>query len=267
MNKIISVSNQKGGVGKTTTAINLAASLAMADRSVLLVDLDPQSNLTSGLGLTGHAAEGRTIYHALTSDQETDPADLELDTEVTGLRVIPADRHLTGAEVELVTRSDREARLRPLLSRARARYDFILIDTPPSLGLLTLNALVAADSVLIPMNCEYFALEGLAELTATIGRVQAYLNPQLSIEGILLTMADSRTLLGQGVAAEVRSHFPDKVYATTIPRNIRLAEAPGHGVPAILYDVRSSGAEAYLSLAREVLERHSPPPTLPDPLL
>ena len=266
MNKIIAVSNQKGGVGKTTTAINLAASLAMADRSVLLVDLDPQSNLTSGLGLTGQASDGATIYHALTGDREMDPADFALDTEVTGLRVIPADRNLTGAEIELVGRSDREARLRPFLRQASSHYDFIFIDTPPSLGLLTLNALVAADSVLIPMNCEYFALEGLAELTATIGRVQANMNPGLSIEGILLTMADSRTLLGQGVAAEVRAHFPDKVYATTIPRNIRLAEAPGHGVPAILYDVRSSGAEAYLSLAREVLERHSPP-TLPEPLL
>ena len=267
MNKIIAVSNQKGGVGKTTTAINLAASLAMADRSVLLVDLDPQSNLTSGLGLTAQAPDGATIYDALTSDELLDPAPFELVTGVTGLRVIPADRNLTGAEVELVTRSDREARLRPFLSQARSRYDFIFIDTPPSLGLLTLNALVAADSVLIPMNCEYFALEGLAELTATIGRVQANMNPDLGIEGILLTMADSRTLLGQGVAAEVRGHFPDKVYTTTIPRNIRLAEAPGHGVPAILYDVRSSGAEAYLSLAREVLERHSPPSTLPEPLL
>ncbi len=266
MNKIIAVSNQKGGVGKTTTAINLAASLAMADRSVLLVDLDPQSNLTSGLGLTDRAPDGATVYHALTSDRVLDPVPFELATDVTGLRVIPADRNLTGAEVELVTLPNREARLRPFLRQARSRYDFIFIDTPPSLGLLTLNALVAADSVLIPMNCEYFALEGLAELTATIGRVQAHMNPDLTIEGILLTMADTRTLLGQGVAAEVRTHFTDKVYATTIPRNVRLAEAPGHGVPAILYDVRSTGAEAYLSLARELLERHTPA-TLPKPLL
>ncbi len=266
MNKIIAVANQKGGVGKTTTAINLAASLAMADRSVLLVDLDPQSNLTSGLGLTARIPDGATVYHALTSDQVLDPVPFELVTEVTGLRVIPADRNLTGAEVELVALPNREARLRPFLQQVRSRYDLILVDTPPSLGLLTLNALVAADSVLIPMNCEYFALEGLAELTATIGRVQAGLNPDLTLEGILLTMADSRTLLGQGVAAEVRAHFADKVYTTTIPRNIRLAEAPGHGVPAILYDVRSSGAEAYLSLARELLQRN-PPATLPEPLL
>lgn len=266
MNKIIAVSNQKGGVGKTTTAINLAASLAMADRSVLLVDLDPQSNLTSGLGLTARSPDGATVYHALTSDQVLDPVPFELVTEVTGLRVIPSDRNLTGAEVELVALPNRESRLRPFLRQARSRYDFIFIDTPPSLGLLALNALVAADSVLIPMNCEYFALEGLAELTATIARVQAGLNPDLTLEGILLTMADSRTRLGQGVAEEVRAHFADKVYTTTIPRNIRLAEAPGHGVPAILYDVRSTGAEAYLSLARELLEGHSPAAP-PKPLL
>ena len=253
MKKIVAITNQKGGVGKTTTAINLAASLARANRSVLLIDMDPQSNLTSGVGLKGRPAPAGTVYDALTSDAPANIEDFVVPTPVTDLYLVPADRNLTGAELELVDLPHRESRLRPLVSGARDQFDFIFIDTPPSLGLLTLNALVAADEVLIPLTCEYFALEGLAELTTTLQRLQAGLNQDLTIAGVLLTMADSRTNLGRQVAQEVRGYFKDKVFDTVIPRNIRLGEAPSHGLPVVLYDRRSKGAEAYLALAEEIL--------------
>ncbi len=254
LGRIIAVANQKGGVAKTTTAINLAASLAMAGQQVLVADLDPQANLTSGLGLKGQAAPGGTVYEALTSDS-SDVRSFVLPTSFDHLSIVAADRQLTGAEIELVTLEGREQRLRRLLHRLRSEFQYIFIDTPPSLGLLTLNALVAADTILIPLNCEYFALEGIAELLATIDRVRVSLNPALGIEGVLMTMYDERTNLGQQVSANVREFFGDKVYKTVIPRNIRLGEAPSHGVPVILYDARSRGAEAYVALAHEFLAR------------
>jgi chromosome partitioning protein len=256
LSRIVAVANQKGGVGKTTTTINLAASLALAGRRVLLVDVDPQSNLTSGVGQKGKTAPGGTIYNALTTDVPlTDAAAFIIPTCVKLLSLIPADRNLTGAEIELVTLPHREERLRALIAPLRDQYDHIFIDCPPSLGLLTLNALVAADAVLIPLHCEYFALEGLADLVGTMRRVRAALNPALDIDGVLLTMVDERTNLGQQVANDVRQFFKEKVFRTVIPRNVRLGEAPSHGMPVILYDVKSRGAEAYLALAREVMER------------
>jgi len=261
--RILAVANQKGGVGKTTTAINLATALAISDeKRILLVDMDPQANLTSGVGLKGQSTTAGTVYHALTSDV-ADPSVFVLPTPIELMSLMPADRNLTGAEVELVSLPDRERRMRTVLDPLRERFDYIIIDTPPSLGLLTLNALVAADAVVIPLNCEYFALEGLADLVATLRRVRAALNPTLDIAGVLLTMYDERTNLGQQVARDIRTFFQDRVYTTVIPRNIRLGEAPSHGMPAILYDVKSRGAEAYLALAREVLARGdaTPEPT------
>ena len=260
LDRVIAIANQKGGVAKTTTAINLAASLAMAGQRILVVDLDPQANLTSGLGKKGQLPDAGSVYEALTSNPN-DPLAFVLQTSFDHLSLLPSDRDLTGAEIELVSLEDREQRLRKLLDGLRPRFDYIFVDTPPSLGLLTLNALVAADTVLIPLNCEYFALEGIAELLATIDRVRGSFNPDLDIEGVLLTMYDDRTNLGQQVSRNIRDFFGEKVYTTVIPRNIRLGEAPSHGVPVILYDARSRGAEAYISLAHEFLARDLGVPT------
>jgi len=254
--RIVAVTNQKGGVGKTTTAINVATSLALEGRSVLLVDVDPQGNLTSGIGMKGQRAAGGTAYEALMSET-ADPDAFILPTRVQNLSLIPADRNLTGAEIEMVPMLARERRLQRVLEPLRARFEFLFIDCPPSLGLLTLNALVAADAVLIPLHCEYFALEGLADLVGTLRRVRGALNPSLDIEGVLLTMYDDRTNLGQLVARDVRDFFKEKVFNTIIPRNVKLGEAPSHGTPGVLYDTKSRGAAAYIALAREMLTRHA----------
>jgi chromosome partitioning protein len=252
--RILTVANQKGGVGKTTTVLNIATAMAMCGRPVLVIDIDPQGNLTSGLGLKQQRAASGTVYEALTGDV-SDPDAFVMSTRIENLSLVPADRNLTGAEIELVTMPARERRLKRVLDPLRGRFDYLIVDCPPSLGLLTLNALVAADAVLIPLHCEYFALEGLADLVSTMRRVRAGLNPSLDIEGVLLTMYDDRTNLGQQVARDVRGFFREKVFQTVIPRNVRLGEAPSHGIPAVLYDVRSRGAEAYVALAHEVLAR------------
>jgi chromosome partitioning protein len=254
MTRIVAIANQKGGVGKTTTAINVASSVAAAEKRALIVDMDPQANLTSGLGLDPDGGAG-TIYRGLV---EGVPAESLLrPTALATLHVIPSERNLTGAEIELVSEPRREFRLRDFLEPIAGAYDYIFIDCPPSLGLLTLNALVAAHSVLIPLQCEFFALAGVSELLSTVGRVRASFNPKLEIEGIVFTMVDERTNLTSQVMEDVRKNFPGMVYRSVIPRNVRLAEAPSFGKPILLYDVRSRGAEAYLSLTREILRNEA----------
>jgi chromosome partitioning protein len=251
MARVIAVTNQKGGVGKTTTSVNLGACLATLGKRVLLVDIDPQGNTTSGLGIN-KADVQHCIYDVVIND--VTPLDAILPTSVEGLEIIPATIQLAGAEIELVPVMSREVRLRRALQPLKPMYDYILIDCPPSLGLLTINALTASDSVIIPIQCEYYALEGLSQLLNTVRLVQKHLNTSLEIEGVVLTMLDARTNLGLQVIEDVRKYFRDKVYKTIIPRNIRLSEAPSHGKPIIHYDPKSRGAEVYLDLAKEVIQ-------------
>jgi chromosome partitioning protein len=250
VSSILAIANQKGGVGKTTTAINLGAALAALERRILLIDCDPQGNATRGQGVE---AESPTLYHVLVG--ETPIQEAVRPTALPNLEVIPANRELVGVEVEFVGLEGWEQRLAGCVQEVEGSYDMILLDCPPSLGHLTVSALVAADGVLVPLQCEYFALEGISELLRTIRRIQTTVNPRLRVDGILLTMYDERTNLARDVAREVRRHFAEQVYDTMVPRNVRLAEAPSHGVPILQYDIKSRGAQAYLALAREFLER------------
>lgn len=253
MGKVISIANQKGGVGKTTSSINLAASLAALEHPTLLIDVDPQSNTTSGLGIEAKSVE-HSIYEVMIGGVKASEAVLE--TELPLLNLIPSHINLVGAEIEMVDRQGREKILLNAIAELRSKYDFIIIDCPPSLGLLTINSLTASDSVLIPVQCEYFALEGLGQLLNTIKIVRQHLNPDLDIEGVLLTMYDNRTRLSNQVADEVKRYFDDRVFKSVISRNVRLAEAPSFGKPAVLYDATSKGAKNYLSLAQEVIKRN-----------
>jgi chromosome partitioning protein len=249
MARIIAIANQKGGVGKTTTTINLGATLAVADMKVLIVDSDPQGNSTSGLGQRGKFR--KSLYHGLIMNESFEA--LTVDTELPNLKLLPSEKALVAAEIELVDVPEREFRLKSILAPVAEQYDYILIDCPPSLGLLTLNALAAADSVLVPIQCEYFALEGVSELWDTLVRVRRTVNASLAIEGFLLTMFDERTNLSSQVMSDLRGFLGSQVFTTVIPRNVRLAEAPSHGKPIILYDIRSKGAESYVRLAKEVI--------------
>ena len=250
MARVISIANQKGGVGKTTTAVNLGASLAASEQRTLIIDCDPQGNTTSALGFPKDPAR-RTLYQALILDEPIER--ITIDAQVDGLYLIPSDKNLVGAAVELVSMENREYRLKGAIQKICEKYSYILIDCPPSLDLLTLNALAASDSVLVPIQCEYLALEGVSELLDTLMRLRRTINPALAIEGILLTMYDDRTTLSKQVAADLRSFFGAQVFESVIPRNVRLAEAPSHGMPVMFYDIHSKGAESYIQLAKEVI--------------
>jgi chromosome partitioning protein len=264
--RVIAIANQKGGVGKTTTAVNLAASLASSEKRTLLIDSDPQGNATSALGFPKDPAR-RTLYQALILGEPVER--VTIDAQVDLLDLIPSDKNLVGAAVELISMEDREYRLKQTIQPVREKYDFILIDCPPSLDILTLNALAAADAVMVPVQCEFLALEGVSELLDTLARLRRAINPALAIEGILLTMYDDRTTLSRQVAADLRGFFGAQVFEAVIPRNVRLAEAPSHGMPVIFYDIHSRGAESYIQLAKEVIandqKRAGPGIERPDP--